>query len=478
MCDFRRLLVCLAAVAVVFAGRAVELPAIIGDNMVLQQQCNAKLWGWSKSGEAVTVTTSWNGAEYVAKANGQGRWEVAVSTPAASFEPYEITIADAQSLVTLRNVLVGEVWFCSGQSNMEMPLAGFWTQPVEGSNREIAYSGEYRGRIRMATVPKVAALEPAERVDGAWQECEPQNAAWFSAVGYFFAQSLTRMLNVPVGIINCSWGGSHVEGWLPKEVLSDYADIDIKQAGNSEVCQWDQPMIMYNGMLHPLIGYTVKGFLWNQGESNVGHHDVYAQRLARMVALWREQWQLGNVPFYMVEIPPYSYGDPEGTYAALLREAQHKSVALIENSAIVCTSDLVKPTEVEDIHASNKRPIGERLAFVAAVKTYGINGVACDSPTFKSVVVNDDGSATLHFANADEGFSPNRTVEGFEVAGADRVFHKADARVVDVKYIKVSCPQVKQIASVRYCFKNWAIGKVHNMRWLPLVPFRTDDWEK
>ncbi|MGN0213629.1 MAG: sialate O-acetylesterase [Muribaculaceae bacterium] len=473
-----RLIVLIFAAAVVFASSAIELPEVIGDNMVLQQNSDVLLWGWSKSNSKVDVTTSWDGVTHTAQANNSGRWEVKVTTPKASYANHEIKFADETSSLTAHNVLVGEVWFCSGQSNMEMPLNGFWTQPVEGSNREIAYSGRYRGRIRMATVSKVAAVKPAERVAGAWRECEPRNAAWFSAVGYFFAKSLNEMLDVPVGIINCSWGGSHVEGWLPEEELRKFSDVDLRQAGNKDVNEWDQPMIMYNGMLNPLIGYTVKGFLWNQGESNVNHHDVYAQRLARMVAIWREKWQSGNLPFYMVEIPPYSYGNVKGTNAALLREAQHKSVKLIENSGIVCTSDLVKPHEVEDIHACTKQPIGERLAFMAAVKTYGIEGIACDSPTFRNMDV-DGNTAILHFDNAPDGFTPNRNLEGFEVAGTDGMFHKAKAdEISDTRDIRVRSDDVDRIVSVRYCFRNWAIGKVHSLRWLPLVPFRTDDWKK
>lgn len=469
---------CAALLAIAASAQAIELPEVIGDNMVLQQSSKVLLWGWAERGAKVSVKTSWNDATYNAKADAGGRWEVQVSTPAGSYKSYEITFGDKQSSLTAHNVLVGEVWFCSGQSNMEMPLNGFWTQPIADSNREIAFSGRYRGRIRMATVPKVAAVKPAERVGGEWKECVPANAAWFSAVGYHFAKALTDILDVPVGIINCSWGGSHVEGWLPEEELTHYADIDLSQAGDKNVREWDQPMIMYNGMLHPLIGYTVKGFLWNQGESNVNHHDTYAERLARMVEIWRNKWGLGVLPFYMVEIPPYSYGDPRGTNAALLRESQHRAAKLIPNSGIVCTSDLVLPHEVEDIHASTKQPIGERLAFMAAVKNYGIGGVACESPTFRSMEVEGN-TATLHFDNAPDGFTPNRNLPGFECAGADRVFHPAEAEeVYDTRDIRVTCKDVKEIVAVRYCFHNWEIGGVHSLRWLPLVPFRTDDWEK
>lgn len=322
----------------------------------------------------------------------------------------------------------------------------------------------------MATIAKSAALAPADSVEGKWKECEPVNARWFSAVGYHFAVALNSLLDVPVGIINCSWGGSHVEGWLPREELVKYSDVDLSQAGDADVRQWDQPMIMYNGMLYPLIGYTVKGFLWNQGESNINQHDTYPQRLARMVQLWREKWGLGDVPFYCVEVPPYSYGDVDGINGALLREAQHKAAELIPNGGIVCTSDLSKPYEAEDIHASMKQPIGERLAFMAAVRDYGIEGIVCDSPTLKSVEV-DGNSALLHFDNAEGGFTPNRNLQGFEVAGDDGVFYQATATAVE-RDIRVECDKVGEIVEVRYCFHNWMPGKVHSTDGLPLVPFR------
>lgn len=456
------------------AAHAIVLPDIISDNMVLQQNSDVRLWGWSSAGAEVVVTTSWNGAAYTGHADRSGRWSVDVATPSASYDTYTITFADGNGTAAVGNVLVGEVWFCSGQSNMEMPLNGFWTQPVENGNRDIAYSGQYRGKIRMATIEKVGTVEPADSVSGKWKECEPVNARWFSAVGFHFAVSLNRILDVPVGIINCSWGGSHVEGWLPREELELYADVDLSQAGNKDVWEWDQPLIMYNGMLHPLIGYTVKGFLWNQGESNINQHDRYPQRLARMVEIWRNKWGHDDLPFYCVEIPPHDYDDALATNAALLRESQHRAVELIPNSGIVCTSDLSKPYEAADIHPSMKQPIGERLAFMAAVRTYGIEGIVCDSPVFSSMEVEGN-SALLHFNNADGGFTPNRNLQGFEVAGADHVFYPAEATEVD-RDIRVTCDKVSKIESVRYCFRNWMPGKVYSIDWLPLVPFRTDDW--
>jgi sialate O-acetylesterase len=457
------------------ASAELTLPEIIGDNMVLQQRSDAKLWGWAAPGKEVAVTTSWTGKTVIkSKADKYGRWEISVPTAEASFQPQSITVNGDGSTVTINNVLIGEVWFCSGQSNMEMPLRGFWTQPVEGAAQAIAYSGKYPG-IRVATVPKRASYTPQDRVEGSWKVSSPANAGEFTAVGYFFARSLTDILNVPVGIISCAYGGSKVEGWESKELLDTYPEWSVeKEQADDSIQEWERINVMYNAMLHPLIGYTVKGFLWNQGESNVGRHDTYPQHFADMVGLWREEWGMGELPIYQVEIPGWNYGNPEAIDAALLREAQHEAAAITPNCGIVSTSDLLYPYELEDIHASRKQEIGERLAFMAAAKTYDIAGIPCEYPAYKSMEV-DGNKATLHFINADNGFTPNDVLEGFEVAGEDMVFHPADAtEIYDTRDIEVSSSEVEKIVAVRYDFKNFAIGKVHNLMGLPLIPFRTD----
>lgn len=461
---------------------ALTLPDIINRNMMLQQNADASIWGWATPGSEVTVTTGWNKKEYSAKSGENGRWNLKVATPAASYEPQVISISGDGATIVLDNVLIGEVWFASGQSNMEMTLNGFWGAPVEGSNKAIAEAGKYKKAIRFATVPRTKALTPQDSVRGGWVECTPENAPSFSAVGYFFARELNNIIDVPVGIINCSWGGSKVEGWLPAEILTSYEDINLEDAehpGDREHPEYHQPMIMYNGMLHPLIGYTVKGFLWNQGESNVGMHEVYPERFNTMVGLWRDKWGEPDAPFYCVEIPPHYYGDEQSTEGAMLREAQHKAVAVTPNTGIVSSIDLVTPGTSYQIHPSKKQEVGERLAYMAASRDYAVKGVACDSPEFESMEV-DGSKALLHFRNAPDGFVPERNIEGFEVAGEDWIFYPASARQVysDRCDIEVTSDKVKDIRSVRYCFKNWAPGNVYNMRQLPLVPFRTDQWEQ
>ncbi len=457
----------------------IELPDIIGDNMVVQQNSDARIWGWATPGSKITVTASWNPSKKVTAVTGKdGRWDAYLPTPSASFTPYSIEITGDGSNISLGNVAVGEVWFCSGQSNMEMPLKGFWTQPVEGAVEAIAYSGKYPG-IRMAKVPKSKAYTPQKKVTSPWKVSNPENAYDFSALAFFFARSLTDILNVPVGIIDCSYGGSKLEGWQSREQIENYPEWNIdKEAADTTLQDYERINIMYNSMLHPLIGYTIKGFLWNQGESNVGRESTYPYHQKDMVTDWRDKWGLGELPFYFVEIPGWDYGNPDGNNAAFFRESQHKAAQIIPSCEIVCTSDLVYPFEVNDIHARKKKEIGERLAFMAAGKTYGIKGMPTGYPTFKSMTVDGD-KAILSFNNAWEGFTPNKELEGFEAAGADKVFHPAIAREnPQTLNIEVTCPEAGKIEAVRYNFKNFAIGKVFNVLGLPLVPFRTDDWNQ
>ena len=475
----RRQIFSLIMAAASLSAMAVELPEIISDNAVLQQKSDVKLWGWSKPGRTVTVTPSWSeGKSYIAKADKKtGCWEVNVATPGASFTPQSVSFDEGDKPARIDNVLIGEVWFCSGQSNMEMPLRGFWCQPVEGAAQAIAYSGKYPG-VRMATVPKRASYTPQDRVEGKWKTSSPSNAAEFSALAYFFATSLSDILDVPVGIISCAYGGSKVEGWMPKSKLDTYPGWDMaKEQADSTINEWERIGVMYNAMLRPVLGYTVKGFLWNQGESNVGRHDEYPQHQKDMVEIWRQEWGLGELPFYFVELPGWKYGNGEETAAALFRECQHRAAEITPNSGIVCTTDLMYPYELEDIHARQKKPIGERLAFMAANRTYGIEGIPSSYPSFKSVDLQGD-KAVVHFNNADAGLNPNMNLPGFEVAGEDRIFYPATATEDwNARTVTVTSDKVSDIKAVRYCFHNFAIGQLKDMNGMPLIPFRTDKWD-
>lgn len=468
----------LAAMPMAARDSQLRLPGIIGDNAVIQQNTDARFRGWAAPGAVVTATPSW-GSDVTATAGNDGCWELALPTPPASMTPLSIRFSDSDGgEKTISNLLSGEVWLASGQSNMEMPLRGFWTQPIEGAAQAIAYSGRYPG-IRMALIPKKGSYTPLDDTETSWKVSNPANAHDFSALAYFFATSLTDMLGVPVGIINCAYGGSKVEGWLPADIIATYPEWSIeKEQKDNNLKEWERINVMYNAMLLPVSGYTVKGFLWNQGESNVGRHDTYPVHQADMVAHWRKLWGDDSLPFYFVEMPAWNYDNPDATNAAFFRECQHRAETMIPNSAIVSTTDLIYPYELEDIHARKKKEIGERLAFKAAALTYGIEGVPHEFPKFRDAEITGN-RAVLNFTGAEGGFTPNDVLEGFEVAGDDHIFYPADATEDwNTRQIIVTSDKVKDIKAVRYCFRNFAIGKVKNMYGLPLVPFRTDDWDK
>ena len=374
----------------------------------------------------------------------------------------------------MSNILIGEVWFCSGQSNMEMPLRGFWNAPIEGANELIATASKWKG-IRVATIGRDGQTAPVDYCRGSWKVSNPENAPEFSATGFNFAMMMNQVLDIPIGIINCSWGGSTVEGWLPREIVAEYPDIDLERDIRREDGWWHytSPTLMYNGMLHPLQNYTIKGFLWYQGEANVGKHNTYAERLRTMVELWRKEWGLGELPFYYVEIAPFN--SPETNLFALLRESQFKAQSMIPNSGMISTNDLVMPYEMKNIHPKNKTDVGKRLAYMALSKTYGVRGIEAYGPVYKSMYMKD-GDVYLTFDNAPEGFNRMSDMEGFEMAGEDKVFYPAEAEACG-NQIKVTCENVKNPVAVRYGFRDYKPGNVANLRGLPLYPFRTDNWE-
>ena len=507
--------------------QALELPEIFSSNMVLQQQTQARVWGWAKKGAIIEVSASWDDKQKTIVEDAQnntitlgsktytttadkktGRWELQIPTPKASYNTYTMHFIEKDAkgkptdeMITLSNILIGEVWFCSGQSNMEMPMRGFWNCPVEGANQAIMQSGRYKKSVRVATIPKTPAQEPQDRVPGKWKECDPTTAAEFSALGYYFATSLTDLLDVPVGIINCSWGGSCVEGWLPKDTLMTYPD-GIVPFNDTD---YMQKMVMYNGMLHPLAGYTIKGFLWNQGESNINRAEEYIPRFISMTNLWRKLWRQPDdkLPMYTVELPPYWYDNNEGTNGAEIRESQHIIAHQLENSGCVCTNDLVYPWESKQIHGTKKLEIGQRLAWMAAARDYNMPGIAAEAPEFERMVKveadpnqisviagtpvaqnkNAKGQIVkLYFSNARDGFSRLSDIEGFEAAGADGQWHKAivwadsdwqGPAEENGCHLKLVCPEVADVKNVRYNFHNWAPGSLYNYMGLPIVPFCT-----
>ncbi len=475
-------------VAVLAAGAAasvtseakVELPRILSDHLVLQQKSDANLWGKAAPSSKVSVKTGWDSKEYSVRSDRDGNWKLAVKTPEAGYTPYSITISDKDGSVTLSDILIGEVWLCGGQSNMEMPLDGFGSCPIEGSIEEIALSGQYRDKIRLVKIPKTGAESLKETVDGTWQVSSPETAAWFTAVGWHFAKMLNSVLDVPVGLVSCNWGGSAVESWMPEDVVRSYPENTLPTGQYAPKMDPDggyncgNAYIMYNGMLYPIRNYTLNGFIWYQGETNAGGYAHYAQRLAKMVSIWRGLWGRGDLPFYEVELAPYIYGG-DGTVGARIREAQHKAVDIIPNSGIACINDLAYAHEYDQIHPCKKKEVGQRLAYIALNKTYGMSYLPYEGPRYKSMEVKGN-EIEVTFRDGGNGFSPWHGINGFEVAGEDKVFYSAEARLGAWNKIIVKSDKVPAPVAVRYCFRDFQIGNLTGRRGLPAVPFRSDNW--
>ena len=478
------LLTAFVAVALASAQAKVTLPYVMGNNMILQQQTEARLWGKTTAKE-VKVTTSWDNQVYTAKASKNGDFIVKVKTPKASYTPLSITFDDGDRL-TLSNILAGEVWVCAGQSNMEMPVKGFGNCPVEGYNDAVVTANEYKG-VHYVKIPSVMRVEPQWNSEPTeWKEVSPQTVGEASATGYFFAQVLNKTLDVPIGLIMANKGGTRVESWLTKENLKKYTKEPTDSAGIVAFKpEWDyhRAMLWGNGTFNPILNYTVRGIIYYQGCSNVGDPgDQYSERMKILVDQWRGQFGLGEIPFYFVEIAPYHYDNVNADNGARLREQQYKASQIIPNSGLVCTNDLVYPYEPAQIHPAQKKPVGQRLAYLALNKTYGLTAVGCMSPSFKDMRVTGD-IVDIHLANDLGAISRFEDIQGFELAGEDRVFHPAKAEHFWQpgggywdETIRLTSPEVKKPVAIRYCFKNFQIGNLKNAAGLPLFPFRTDNW--
>jgi sialate O-acetylesterase len=453
----------------------VKLPSIFTDNMVLQQQSECAVWGWSEKGKNLTVQTSWSGKKYTTKADASGKWKLKIATPAAG-GPYTLTISDGKP-VTLRNILIGEVWICSGQSNMEMPVKGFKGQPIIGSNDAILKSKNKN--IRLYTVPRSSVTERQENSKPSeWKEAAPESVANFSATGYFFGRLLNEMLDVPIGLVNVSYSGSFAEAWMSPDALKQYPDIKIPAKGDAIKAVSRTPTTLYNGMLYPIIGYGMKGAIWYQGESNYENPDRYETLFPAMVNEWRTLWERGDFPFFYAQIAPYNYAqlppyNMGGKFnSAYLRDAQRKAEKKIPNSSMAVLMDI---GEEDNIHPARKEEGGKRLALLAIGKTYGLKGFGYASPSYDSLAVNGS-IANLFFKNAENGLTSfGKELTTFEIAGKDKIFYPAKA-VLLRNSIAVSSPQVKEPVAVRYAFRDFVKGELFGTDGLPVSSFRTDNW--
>jgi len=462
------------------ADAKVAFPSLMASDMVLQQQSDVNIWGKTDSGKKVKVRTSWDGKSYVAVPDAEGNWIVKVHTPVAG-GPYEIIVSDGTS-VTLENILIGEVWFCSGQSNMEMPVQGFDRQPMRGCTDLIA-KAKPSTQIRVFSADRCpgqvnwmrqSSKTPEDDLQGMWFTHTPEGVAVTSATAYYFATYINDVLGVPVGIIQSSWGGSRIEAWMSRESIEPFGK-DLSHLDNdTEVKEpWNAPSMLFNAKVHPVLNYTIKGMLWYQGESNRDNAAEYEKLMPAMVADYRAKWGI-DFPIYFVEIAPFLYEGKDGTSAARFREAQMKNWREIPNSGMVSTVDI---GNYNMIHPVNKKDVGTRLAWYALGQTYGQTGYGYASPVYKSMEIKD-GKIYINMDNVQNGPCPMWTsLAGFEIAGDDRVFHPAFAEVEESTCrLAVSSKDVPNPVAVRYAYKNVPEYSVYNIYGLPLVPFRTDDW--
>ena len=446
----------------------VGFPAIIGDNMVLQQQSNVPLWGTATNNAMVTVTTSWNKKIYKTKAGSNGKWNLSVSTPAAG-GPFTISFSDGQ-VSTLKNILIGEVWLCSGQSNMEMPVKGFKNQPILNSN-DIAASAE-NPNIRMFILEKKVSRIPLDSCKGSWTVSDGATSKQFSAVGYQFAQMLQEKLKVPVGVIGTYWGGTPIQAWMDETSLKSFPEMKIPVPTDTGRLTPNVPTSLYNGMINPVIGFGLKGFLWYQGEGNVGIYPSYERMMQSMVGEWRKLWKNDSLSFYYVQIAPYTYGADTARRSAFLRETQLKASMSIANAGMAVAMDVGTQ---RGIHPPDKTTISKRLLYLALAKTYHKNGIAFSGPVYKSMKV-DTSRVNIDFNFAENGLTSfGKDLSNFEVAGADKIFYPATARITNAG-VTVQSDRVKEPVAVRYAFKDWVIGDLYNNEGLPASSFRTDDW--
>jgi len=458
----------LALVSSVTASGEIILPAIISSNMVLQQRTEVPLWGKAKSRSTLRVTTSWNNASYSTLSAADGSWKLLIKTPSAG-GPYTIVLDDGKKLV-LSNVLVGEVWVCSGQSNMEMPVKGFKNQPVLHSNELLLEANN--PQIRLFRLERASSRKPeADCKATPWEEANVLSVKEFSAVGYQYAKALQEKLKVPVGVIMSVWGGTVIEAWMNKSSLAAFPEIKILSSTDTSKINKNEPTVLFNAMIQPLAGYGIKGVIWYQGEQNRVNPQVYDRLMAAMVNEWRQLWNCGQWPFYYVQIAPYAYNDTLGP-AAPLREAQLKALHQIPNSGMVVSMDA---GEERSIHPSDKTIISRRLVYWALANTYGWKGLAYASPLYNSMKVVKD-VVNISFDNAPNGLSSfGKPLDAFEIAGEDKKFFPARARITGAG-ITVQSDSVKAPVAVRYVYKDWVVGNLYNTEGLPAAPFRTDNW--
>lgn len=442
----------------------IALPSMFADKMVLQQNTKATIWGWGNASSTVKLVGSWAEKDTIsAKVDCFGKWIASLPT-GKSGGPYTLSVFDGNSRIDLHDVMLGEVWLCSGQSNME------WT-PNNGLTdkaREVAAADCQD--IRFFYVPKRASRSAQEDCYGQWEVCTPKVMRKRSAVAYFFARHLRDSLKVPVGVIVSAWGGTPAEAWTPTDIINGNPDFQLNQLKQTYPWWPMEAGVLYNQMLHPLLPLKFAGAIWYQGETNRDNPYHYGPLLKNMIESWRREAGR-NFPFYLVQIAPYQYHSTDNG-PALIREAQEWVVRHTENTGLAVVSDCVE--DLSTIHPINKRPVGKRLADLALAKTYKTLSGIHESP-FLQACENKGGKLILTFSSASNGLvCRGKEVKGMQISGPDGKYIPAKVSINGNNQLVVYSPKVKTPVSARYCFDDDTVGNLFNAEGYPVAPFSTD----
>lgn len=442
----------------------ISMPAIFSSGMVLQQNTEVTFWGWGKPFEKVSISPSWDpDTTYSLTISNQSRWELDIPTPEAG-GPYEIVIQGINKIV-IDDVLIGENWLGSGQSNME------WSANLGIENGEEESEKADFPEIRLFTVSTATADDPQQLLNGKWVKCSPEIMKSFSAVLYFFGRELHQKLNVPIGLINSSWGGTPAEVWIKKELVSEDAILGPNSRILEEV-PWApvRPGKAFNAMINPIIPFKINGVIWYQGETNVTNPYYYAQTMETLISSWRANWK-DDFSFYFAQIAPFRGYGTDHVRGAVLRDQQRKTLNLVHKSGMVVTSDI---GNLDDIHPRNKLDVGKRFANLALKKDYEIGDKVVEGPHYENHI-SSKGKIIVTFKNAGEGLEidGSELIE-FELKGDDGSWEKASAEITSRNKVTVESESVKNPSQVRFGFRNASNPNLFNSEGLPASCFTTE----